>query len=87
MSTTDCLSEACTGTAETFAIWLRRQGHSVLRTRSTYWHSEGWGVYQQFPYHQLIEPSAEELDYLFFDKRVMAVRYSEPITTDPTVMM
>lgn len=63
--------------AEVFAERLRRQGQCVIRTKTSYWHSEGWGIYQWFPYHWLIEPSAKELRYLFFDKRVLALRYCQ----------
>jgi hypothetical protein len=63
---------------ETYAEWLRRQGQKVLRTDSSYWHSEGFGVYQAFPYHELIEPSERELRELMFRHRAVAVRYSAP---------
>jgi hypothetical protein len=64
--------------ADTYAEWLRQQGHVVVRTASTYWHSEGLGVYQAFPYHWLIEPSKAELADLFSRHRAVAVRYSMP---------
>ncbi len=64
--------------AETYAEWLRRQGHQVIRTPNTYWHSEGLAVYQAFPYHWLIEPSEAELADIFSGHRAVAVRYCMP---------
>ncbi len=63
---------------DTYAEWLRQQGKVVVRTASSYWHSEDLGVYQAFPYHWLIEPSEAELAELFMRHRAVAVRYSMP---------
>jgi hypothetical protein len=63
---------------DTYAEWLRRQGHLVVRTSSSFWHSESLGVYQALPYHWLIEPSEAELAELFTRHRAVAVRYSMP---------
>lgn len=65
-------------TPEIYAEWLRRQGQRVLRTESSYWHSESWGVYQAFPYHWLINPSQDEMSELFSIHRALALRYSMP---------
>ena len=65
-------------TPEIYAEWLRRQGQRVVRTESSYWHSEAMGVYQAFPYHWLITPAREELRELTFRHRALAVRYSTP---------
>jgi hypothetical protein len=62
-------------TPEIYAEWLRRRGQRVIRTHSSYWHSEGLGVYQAFPYHRLIEPSAAELAELFSERKAVALRY------------
>lgn len=62
-------------TPEIYAEWLRRLGQRVIRTASSYWHSEGLGVYQAFPYHWLIEPSAAELSNLFSQHKASALRY------------
>ena len=35
--------------SETFAEWLRRQGHRVYRTASSYWYEAGPRVLQAFP--------------------------------------
>jgi hypothetical protein len=65
-------------TAEVFAEWLQLQGITVLRTASTFWCTEGLGVYQAFPYHRLIQPSEEELSLLFRRQNALVVRYSAP---------
>ena len=64
--------------AETYAQWLRGQGQQVVRTASTYWHSEGLRVYQAFPYHRLIVPSTLELSEMFYQHRAIALRYCTP---------
>lgn len=63
---------------EVFAEWMRRQGHYVFRTQSSYWYEAGPRVFQAFPYHWLIRPSAEELQSLM-KRGVLALRYSTPL--------
>jgi hypothetical protein len=63
---------------ETFAEWLRAQGQVVVRTPSSYWHSEGLRVYQAFPFHWLVEPSVSELSDLFTRHGAVALRYCMP---------
>ena len=63
---------------DTYAQWLRGQGHAVVRTSSCYWHSEGLGVYQAFPYHWEVQPSEQELSQLFSQHRAVALRYCMP---------
>jgi hypothetical protein len=65
--------------ADTFAEWLRRQGHRVVRTPSSYWDEAGPRVYQAFPYHWLIQPSARELRSLTLGRGIAAIRYSTPL--------
>ncbi len=65
--------------AETFAEWLRRQGHKVLKTASSYWYEAGPRVLQAFPYHWLIAPSEDELGSLMFRHGILALRYSAPL--------
>jgi hypothetical protein len=65
--------------ADIFAEWLRRQGQQVVRSYSSYWQSDGLGVYQAFPYHWLIEPTSEELHELMFCRHATALRYSSPV--------
>jgi len=62
-----------------FADWLRRQGHRVLRTRSTYWYDAGPRAYQAFPYHWLIAPPEAEIRALMLRHGVAALRYSAPL--------
>ncbi len=64
---------------ETFAEWLRRQGHSVVRTPSSYWYSAGPRVYQAFPYHWLICPPEAEIRALLLSRGIVALRYSTPL--------
>lgn len=65
--------------AEVFAEWLRRQGHKVLRSESSYWFNAGPGVFQAFPYHWLIAPGPEEIRRLMMGHGMIALRYSTPL--------
>jgi len=65
--------------AAIFAEWLRRQGHQVVRTESSYWYDAGPRVFQAFPYHWLIEPSNSELRNLMLGRGIAALRYSTPL--------
>ena len=65
--------------ADIFAEWLRRQGHRVVRTPSSYWDEAGPRVYQAFPYHWLIQPSVRELRTLTLGRGIAALRYSTPL--------
>jgi len=65
--------------AEIFSEWLRRQGHTVYRTESSYWYNAGPRTLQAFPYHWLIDPSEKELNQLMRTKGIAALRYSTPI--------
>jgi len=62
--------------ADIFAEWLRRQGHRVVRTASSYWYDAGPRVYQAFPYHWVIDPCEEELVDIFRRNNAIALRYS-----------
>jgi hypothetical protein len=64
--------------AETFAVWLQRQGYCTVHTESSYWYEASPHVYQAFPYHWLVEPSEKELSCLFHTHRAVALRYSTP---------
>ena len=66
--------------AEVFAEWLRRQGHQVIRSESSYWYDAGPRVLQAFPYHWLIEPSQAELKGVLLDHKAIALRYSTPLS-------
>jgi hypothetical protein len=65
--------------AEIFGEWLRRQGHIVIRTESSYWYNAGPRTFQAFPYHWMIQPTREELHRLVMGEGVMALRYSAPL--------
>jgi hypothetical protein len=65
--------------AEIFAEWLRRQGHIVIRTESSYWYNAGPRTFQAFPYHWMIQPTREELHRLVMGEGIMALRYSAPL--------
>jgi hypothetical protein len=63
-------------TADVFAEWLRCQGQRVIRTPSSYWHSQGPRAYQAFPYHWIVQPSEEELGGLLREHGMVVARYS-----------
>ncbi len=62
-----------------FAEWLHRQGHKVVRSASSYWHSQGPGVYQAFPYHWIIRPPEDELLTFLRQNHAIGLRYSTPV--------
>lgn len=66
-------------TPEIFAEWLRRMGHRVVRTRSSYWFDLGPRLLQAFPYHCVIQPSESELMQLLRGENALGLRYSTPI--------
>jgi len=68
--------------ADIFSEWLRRQGHKVYRTESTYWYNAGPRVLQAFPYHWLINPGKKELRSLMLNNGILALRYSSPYDSD-----
>jgi hypothetical protein len=64
--------------SETFAEWVSLQEHKVYRTKSSYWVQAGPRILQAIPYHQVIEPSSEELTELLIGYRAVGLRYSAP---------
>lgn len=64
--------------AEVFSEWLRRQGHKIYRTPSSYWYNAGPRVLQAFPYHWIITPDVEEIHSLMIKHGILALRYSAP---------
>jgi len=66
-------------TPEVFAEWLRRLGHRVVRTRSTYWFDQGPRVFQAFPYHWIIQPTEDELRAFLCEEKAIGLRYSTPL--------
>jgi GNAT superfamily N-acetyltransferase len=69
-------------TPEIFAEWLRRQGHRVVRTRSSYWFDSGPRVFQAFPYHWVIRPTEDELRDFFFEENAIGLRYSTDLEAE-----
>jgi len=65
--------------AENFAEWMRRQGHRVYQTKSSYWYEACPRVLQAFPYHWLITPGEREIHDLMTHHGVVALRYSTPL--------
>jgi hypothetical protein len=55
---------------------MRRQGHRVFRTQSSYWYEAGPRVLQAFPYHWLISPSEKETHDLMTENGIVSLRYS-----------
>ncbi len=64
---------------ETFAEWMRLQGHHVYRTESSYWYNAGPRVLQAFPYHWQIAPKPGEIRELMTRHGIIALRYSTPL--------
>jgi len=64
---------------EIFAEWLQRQGHSIIRSESSYWYDAGRMILQAFPYHWRIQPSESELQDLMLKHSALALRYSAPL--------
>lgn len=63
------------------AEWLRRQGHRVIRTPSSYWVDAGPRIYQAIPYHQVIEPDEKELTQFLRSHNALGLRYSCPVAS------
>jgi hypothetical protein len=64
---------------EIFSRWLERQGHRIVRTESSYWHSHGVRALQAFPYHWTIRPGDKDLRQLLRETRGVCLRYSAPM--------
>jgi hypothetical protein len=64
--------------ADVFAEWLKRQGHKIYRTPSSYWYDAAPRVLQAFPFHLLITPDEDEINSLLFRHNIIALRYSAP---------
>jgi hypothetical protein len=65
---------------DNYCEWLRRQGHRIIRTESSYWYDAGPRVLQAFPYNWLIRPAAQEIRELTLGRSNLALRYSTPIS-------
>jgi hypothetical protein len=69
-------------TPETFAEWLRRQGHHVVQTASSYWVEAGSRIFQAFPYHWIIQPSELEIKEFLRGESAIGLRYSTPLDAE-----
>lgn len=65
--------------ADSFAEWLRRQGHTIKRTASSYWFDQGPRTYQAFPYHWVLTIPDEELHEFLRQTHSVGLRYSTPV--------
>lgn len=66
-------------TPDVFAEWLRRQGHVVKRTASSYWFDQGPRTYQAFPYHWVLTIPDAELNGFLRETQSIGLRYSAPV--------
>ncbi len=66
---------------EIFAEWLRRQGHRIYKTESSYWFNQGPRALQAFPYHWISSPSQAEINDLLQSSRSITLRYSTPVAS------
>jgi ribosomal protein S18 acetylase RimI-like enzyme len=64
--------------AEILAEWFRRQGHSVVKTASSYWCNLGPRAFQAIPFCWTIEPDESELRNLLLVHVGIGLRYSAP---------
>jgi hypothetical protein len=64
---------------QVFAEFLSRQGHRIIKTRSSFWYDVQPGFYFYFPYHRLITPDKEELNQLFWKNHCIGMRYFTPM--------
>ncbi|OJX38341.1 MAG: hypothetical protein BGO78_10085 [Chloroflexi bacterium 44-23] len=67
-------------TSDIFAEWLKRQGHLVFKTKSSYWYSQAARTFQAFPYHRVIEPDNNEINEFLKEHNGVALRYSTPLS-------
>lgn len=72
--------------AEVFAEWFRRQGHLVIRTKTSYWCDFGPRVCQAIPFCCTIAPGEDELHDLLVGNRIIGIRYSTPVDAGKGVM-
>ena len=63
---------------QSYAEFLTKMGHKVVRTKSSWWFQSAGGIYAQFPWHETISPDAAEINSLL-GMSGTAVRYSCPL--------
>jgi hypothetical protein len=64
---------------ETFAEFLTRQGHHVVKTETCFWYDAQPGFYFYFPYHRPINPGVEELKKIIWGERCIGIRFFTPM--------
>lgn len=64
---------------DSFLEWIKRQGHRIVSTPSSYWYEVSPRIYQAIPYHRVIVPSVEKLQRLLRNERAIGLRYSAPL--------
>jgi hypothetical protein len=72
--------------ADIYAEWLRRQGHHVVHTSSSYWYEIGPRIYQAIPAHWLISPPQQELHHLLAENKAIGLRYSTALDSSSGVV-
>jgi hypothetical protein len=65
--------------ADTFAEFLTRQGHHIVKTETCYWYNAQPGFYFYFPYHRLINPGAEEIRKILWGEHSIGMRFFTPV--------
>lgn len=64
---------------ESFARFLSAIGHRIVRTDSSYWYDANRFCFLSLPSHQLLTPSADELQQVWREGRCWGVRFPAPI--------
>ena len=62
---------------QSYAEFMKKLGHKVVRTESAWWFQGAGGIYAQFPWHETITPGQSEIDSLL-GLTGTAARYSCP---------
>jgi hypothetical protein len=65
--------------AEAFAGFLSGTGHRVVQTSSAYWYDASRFCFLSIPSHQLLTPSADELEQVWRQGRCWGVRFPAPV--------
>ena len=65
--------------AEILAEWHRMRGLRVLQTESSYWYDCETRAFQAFPFHWIIQPSADEINGILRRHRATGLRFSAPL--------
>jgi hypothetical protein len=66
--------------AAILAEWLKQQGYHVANSATGFWARVGPRFYQAIPYHWLIHPSEEEVQWLLKANGAIGLRYSTDLS-------